>query len=146
MARPEKVAVVDEIREKLTAADASMLTEYRGLTVDEIAELRGVLRPAGAEYKVYKNTLARRAAVDAGREDLLPMFQGPTAIAFVTGDAVLAAKALRDFAARAGIPMLDFPALDNEPGLLVDLQTHLSPIGWLAVDAAIDSVMHGDDY
>ena len=53
---------------------------------------------------------------------------------------------LRDFAARAGIPMLDFPALDNAPGLLVDLQTHLSPIGWLAVDAAIDSVMHGDDY
>lgn len=98
MARPEKVAAVDEIRQKLDSTDAAVLTEYRGLTVDEIARLRAALRPAGTEYKIYKNTLARRAAEEAGRSDLVPLLSGPTAIAFVTGDAVLAAKALRDFA------------------------------------------------
>ena len=97
MARPEKVAVVDEIREKLAGADAAVLTEYRGLKVSELAALRGALRPAGTEFKVFKNTLARRAATDAGLDELIPMLEGPTAIAFVSGDAVLAAKALRDF-------------------------------------------------
>ncbi len=98
MARPEKVAVVEEIREKLAAADAAVLTEYRGLKVGELAELRGALRPAGAEFKIFKNTLARRAAEASGHQDLVPMLLGPTAITFVTGDAVIAAKALRDFA------------------------------------------------
>jgi large subunit ribosomal protein L10 len=97
MARPEKIAAVDEIRTKLTESDAAVLTEYRGLTVTALAELRGALRPAGTEYKVFKNTLARRAVEAAGLEDLLPMLSGPTAIAFVRGDAVVAAKALRDF-------------------------------------------------
>jgi large subunit ribosomal protein L10 len=97
MARPEKTAAVDEIRTKLTESDAAVLTEYRGLTVTELADLRGALRPAGTEYKVFKNTLARRAVEAAGLEGLLPMLTGPTAIAFVRGDAVVAAKALRDF-------------------------------------------------
>ena len=98
MARPEKVAVVEEIREKLAGSDAAVLAEYRGLKVGELAELRGALRPAGAEFKIFKNTLARRAAEEAGLTDLVPMLLGPTAIAFVNGDAVIAAKALRDFA------------------------------------------------
>jgi len=98
MARPEKVAVVDEVREKLAAADAALLTEYRGLTVTDLAALRATLRPAGAEYKVYKNTLARRAAEEAGLAELAELLIGPTAITFVTGDAVVAAKALRDYA------------------------------------------------
>jgi large subunit ribosomal protein L10 len=97
MARPEKVAVVEEIRTKLGEADAAVLTEYRGLSVTALAELRGALRPAGTEYKVFKNTLARRAAEEAGFSELLPLLEGPTAIAFVRGDAVVAAKALRDF-------------------------------------------------
>jgi large subunit ribosomal protein L10 len=97
MARPEKVAVVDEIREKLAAADAAVLTEYRGLKVGALAELRGALRSSGTEFKIFKNTLARRAAEDAGLDDLVPLLGGPTAIAFVRGDAVVAAKALRDF-------------------------------------------------
>ena len=80
-----------------TDADAAVLTEYRGLTVGELAELRGALRPAGTEYKVFKNTLARRAAEAAGLAELVPMLEGPVAIAFVHGDAVIAAKALRDF-------------------------------------------------
>jgi large subunit ribosomal protein L10 len=61
MARPEKVAVVEEIRTKLDEADAAVLTEYRGLTVHELADLRASLRPTGTQYKVFKNTLARRA-------------------------------------------------------------------------------------
>lgn len=98
--RPEKVAVVDEVREKLANCDAAVLTEYRGLSVAAMAKLRSELRPAGGEVKVYKNTLVRFAARDLGLEidDLLT---GPTAIAFVpkgTGDAVAVAKALKKYA------------------------------------------------
>jgi large subunit ribosomal protein L10 len=95
--RPEKVAVVDEVREHFNDSDAAILTEYRGLTVTEISNLRRALRPAGGEYKVYKNTLVRFAARDLGI-DLDAMLEGPTAIAFVKGDAVTVAKALKDFA------------------------------------------------
>jgi large subunit ribosomal protein L10 len=97
MARPEKVAVVEEIRTKLAEADAAMLTEYRGLTVPELADLRAALRGSGTEYKVFKNTLARRAVADSGLDDVASMFEGPVAIAFVRGDAASAAKALREF-------------------------------------------------
>ena len=97
MARPEKVATVEEIREKLEGARAAVLTEYRGLKVSELAELRASLRAAEAEYKVYKNTLARRAAEAAGLSDLTSLLTGPTAITFVKGDAVTVAKALRDY-------------------------------------------------
>ncbi len=97
MARPAKTAVIEEIQRKLGEADASVLTEYRGLTVSALANLRGALRPAGTEYKIFKNTLARLAAEAAGLTELVPLFEGPVAIAFVHGDAVVAAKALRDF-------------------------------------------------
>lgn len=102
--RPEKVAVVAEVREKLSEADAVVFTEYRGLTVRDLAELRNAMREAGGEYKVYKNTLARRA-VDELELDLSDELLGPTAIAFVgqrpdgtPGDPVLVAKALQTFA------------------------------------------------
>jgi large subunit ribosomal protein L10 len=97
MPRPEKVAVVEEIRTKLAESDAAVLTEYRGLTVHELADLRGSLRGAGTEYKVFKNTLARRAVEGNGLEGIASLFEGPVAIAFVRGDAAAAAKALRDF-------------------------------------------------
>ncbi len=96
-----KATVIDEIRTRLSSADAAVLTEYRGLTVSEIANLRAALRPAATDYKIFKNTLARRAATDAGLADLVAELEGPVAIAFVRqegGDAVTAAKALRDFA------------------------------------------------
>ena len=92
VARPEKTAVVDEIRTKLDESDAAVLTEYRGLTVTELAQLRGTLRPAGTEYKVFKNSLARLAVEAAGLPELVPMLEGPVAIAFVHGDAVVAAR------------------------------------------------------
>ena len=96
--RPEKVAVVDEVREKLAGADAALLTEYRGLTVKQLAELRRTLRPAGAEYKIYKNTLVRFAAREVVDDQLDPLLTGPTAITFVRGDAAAVAKLLRDYA------------------------------------------------
>jgi len=95
--RPEKVAVVDEVRERLSDADAVILTEYRGLKVKEMATLRRSLTPSGGDYKVYKNTLVRFAARDAGLDGLDSLLEGPTGVAFVKGDAAAVAKALRDF-------------------------------------------------
>ena len=74
--RSEKVAVVSEVREKLAASDAAIVTEYRGMTVAALAQLRRELRKSGAEYKVYKNTLARFAAREAGYEGLESMLVG----------------------------------------------------------------------
>ena len=102
--RPEKVAVVEEVRSKLAAAEAVLLTEYRGLKVSELAQLRSAMRAAGGEYRVYKNTLVRLAAreLDLDLEDALT---GPTALAFVTApedgsaaDVASVAKAITDFA------------------------------------------------
>jgi large subunit ribosomal protein L10 len=98
MARPEKVATVEEIKDKLSSASAAVLTEYRGLKVGDLATLRASLRAADAEYKIFKNTLARRAAEEAGLSELAALLEGPTAITFVRGDAVVVAKALRDYA------------------------------------------------
>ncbi|HET6793473.1 MAG TPA: 50S ribosomal protein L10, partial [Acidimicrobiales bacterium] len=95
--RPEKVAVVEEVRQRLDASAGAILTEYRGLKVAEMARLRRTLTEAGGEYKVYKNTLVRFAARDLGLDDLIGLLEGPTAIAFVQGDAAAVAKALRDF-------------------------------------------------
>ncbi len=99
--RPEKVAVVNEVRKRLSESDAVLLTEYRGIKVSEMAQLRAALRQAGGEYTVYKNTLVRFAARELGL-DLEDQLTGPTAIAFVPtgggGDPVSVAKALREFA------------------------------------------------
>jgi large subunit ribosomal protein L10 len=95
--RPEKVAVVDEVRERLSSSSAVLLTEYRGLKVSEIAELRRNLRTAGGDYKVYKNTLVRFAVRELGIEGVEELLVGPTALAFVEGDAAAVAKALRDY-------------------------------------------------
>ncbi|HEY4929873.1 MAG TPA: 50S ribosomal protein L10 [Acidimicrobiales bacterium] len=96
--RPEKVAVVNEVRERLEAADGALLTEYRGLTVAELAELRRELTAAGGDYKIYKNTLVRLAVADTAGAGVSDLLSGPTAIAFVQGDVSAVAKALRDFA------------------------------------------------
>ena len=96
--RPEKVAVVAEVRERLNSASAAILTEYRGLSVKDIATLRRSLTEVGGTYKIYKNTLVGFAARDLGLTELESMLHGPTGITFVEGDAVDVAKALRDFA------------------------------------------------
>ncbi len=96
--RPEKVAIVEEITEKLNNSVSVFVTEYRGMSVGALANLRAPLREAGAEHKVYKNTLARLAATNAGYDSLTEHLTGPTALTFVTGDSVAAAKALADLA------------------------------------------------
>jgi large subunit ribosomal protein L10 len=96
--RPEKVAVVTEVREHFERSSAAILTEYRGLTVKDLAGLRRTLRESGGEYKIYKNTLVRFAAHDLGLGELDSLLTGPTAIAFVDGDAAAVAKALREYA------------------------------------------------
>jgi large subunit ribosomal protein L10 len=94
--RAEKVAVVEEITSKLKAADAVFITEYRGMSVGQLAGLRKTLKPAGGEYKVYKNTLARFAAENAGIDGLTDILVGPSGITFAHGDIAATAKALRD--------------------------------------------------
>ncbi|WP_370946398.1 50S ribosomal protein L10 [Amycolatopsis sp. cg5] len=97
MAKPDKVAAVAEIAENFRTSSATVVTQYSGLSVAQLSKLRLALGTS-ANYQVAKNTLVKRAATDAGVEGLEDLFVGPTAIAFVTGEAVDAAKALRDFA------------------------------------------------
>ncbi len=112
--RPEKVAVVEEITAKLQAADAVFVAEYRGLSVGALGNLRRQLRPAGAEFKVYKNTLARFAAENAGIDGLGELLVGPSAIAFVSGDVAAAAKALRDVAKTSPLLVLKGGAMGGK--------------------------------
>jgi large subunit ribosomal protein L10 len=95
--RADKASAVAELTDQFRNSTATVLTEYRGLTVSEITELRRSLG-AQTKYSVSKNTLAKRAASDAGIEGLDALFAGPTALAFVSGDPVEAAKGLRAFA------------------------------------------------
>lgn len=111
MARPEKEAAVADIARRFDEADAALLTEYRGLRVSEIADVRNALREVGSDYKVLKNTLALIAAKKSGFDELETLLEGPTAIAFVTGDVAQAAKALDEAAKR-------FPVLVIKGGVL----------------------------
>jgi large subunit ribosomal protein L10 len=92
-----KAAVIDEITERFQKSSAAVLTEYRGLTVAQLTQLRRSLGE-GSSYAVVKNTLTKRAADQVGFSDLAGLLNGPTAIAFIEGDPVTAAKAIRDFA------------------------------------------------
>jgi large subunit ribosomal protein L10 len=97
MAKAEKATAVAEISEQFKSSTATVVTEYRGLTVANLAELRRSLSGI-ATYSVAKNTLVKRAAAEAGIEGLDDLFAGPTAIAFINGEAVDAAKAIKKFA------------------------------------------------
>ena len=96
MARAEKVERVAALKARIEHADALLLAEYRGLTVADITDLRRSLAEGGARFSVVKNTLMRRAAVDAAMAELEQLFEGPTAVAFVAGDPVAAAKKVVD--------------------------------------------------
>ncbi|GAB3676656.1 50S ribosomal protein L10 [Angustibacter aerolatus] len=110
MARPDKQAAVAELTEKFQSSNAAVLTEYRGLTVAQLTQLRAKISEH-ATYAVVKNTLTGIAAKNAGVTAFDGQLNGPSAIAFVTGDAVETAKAIRDFAK-------DFPALVVRGGVL----------------------------
>jgi large subunit ribosomal protein L10 len=93
-----KVAVVDEVRTRIGDASASIVSEYRGLTVAELAQLRTALAAVGGDYRIFKNTLVRRA-IDGGEyQPLSEYLSGPSALTFVQGDVSAVAKALKDFA------------------------------------------------
>lgn len=97
MSRPDKAAAIAELSDRFRSSNAAVLTEYRGLTVKQLTELRANLR-GNATYAVVKNTLTELAAKDAGVDAFDGQLVGPSAIAFIDGDPVEAAKSLRDFA------------------------------------------------
>ncbi len=137
MARPDKAAAVAEIVDSFNGAAGAVLTEYRGLTVKQLQDLRRSLG-ANANYAVVKNTLTKIAAKEAGVEGFDDLLNGPTAIAFINGDVVEAAKGLRDFATanptlviKGGY--LDGKALDaSEVAKLADLESRDVLLGKLA--------------
>jgi large subunit ribosomal protein L10 len=110
MAKPDKVAAVADIADSFRNSSAAVITEYTGLSVSQLGELRRALG-GGARYRVAKNTLVKRAAADAGVEGLDELFVGPTAITFVEGEPVDAAKTLKNFAK-------DHPALVIKGGYM----------------------------
>jgi large subunit ribosomal protein L10 len=111
MPKTEKVQRVGELRERIEGSQALLLTEYRGLTVADITELRRSLAEGGTRFSVVKNTLMRRAVADAGVGELEPLLEGPSAVAFVGGDPVSAAKTVVEAAKR-------FPTLVLKGGYL----------------------------
>ncbi len=98
MATAEKIATVAEIKEKLSKSAAFIVTNYRGLTANEMVDLRKKLFSAQVDYKIYKNTLMRRAVADLNIAELNPILKGPTAIAFSAEDAIAPSKVLDAFA------------------------------------------------
>ena len=126
MAKPDKVTAVAEIADRFRTSSAAVITEYSGLSVSQLTTLRRTLG-AGATYRVAKNTLVRRAAQDAGVEGLEELFIGPTAIAFVTGEPVDAAKALRDFAKDNKALIIKGGYMDGRP-LSVDEVTQIADL------------------
>ena len=137
MARPDKAAAVAEVVESFNESAGAVLTDYRGLTVKELQELRRSLGE-NANYAVVKNTLAKLAATEAGIDGFDDLLTGPTAIAFISGDVVEAAKGLRDFAKanptlviKGGV--LDGKQLDpTEIARLADLESREVLLGKLA--------------
>lgn len=97
MAKPAKVQAVEELKNSFTNSSSAVVTEYRGLSVPQVTALRRALGDS-ATYSVAKNTLVKRAAKEAGVEGIDDLLTGPTAIAFVTGEVVDAAKVLKNFA------------------------------------------------
>ena len=137
MAREEKAAAVAEIVDELNASSGAVLTDYRGLSVKELQDLRRSLGD-NAQYAVVKNTLTKIAAAEAGMEGLDDLLVGPTAIAFIKGDIVEAAKGLRDFAKANPALIIKGGYLDggtleaSEIAKLADLESREVLLGKLA--------------
>ena len=137
MARPDKASAVAELTEEFRSSSAAVLTEYRGLTVAELKELRRSLG-TDTSYSVVKNTLTKIAAQEAGVSAFDTLLQGPSAIAFVKGDPVEAAKGLRDFAKAHPFLVIKGGVLDgktmspDEIRKLADLESREVLLGKLA--------------
>jgi large subunit ribosomal protein L10 len=111
MPKPQKIEAVNRLEEKFRTADAALIAEFTGLKVGEMTQLRRKLAENGTDFNVVKNTLGRIAATRADLLDLVPLLRGSTAVAFVKGDPVLAAKGLDEIAKK-------FPALVVKGGIL----------------------------
>jgi large subunit ribosomal protein L10 len=122
MVRPDKAAAVAELTEAFRDSSAAVLTEYRGLTVAELKELRRSLA-GNATYSVVKNTLTKIAAKAAGVESFDAMLEGPSAIAFVSGDAVEVAKSLRAFGREHPLLVVKGGVLDGKPLTADEIRT-----------------------
>lgn len=137
MPNPDKVGAVAEITSRFTRSSAVVLTDYRGLTVAQLKELRTSLGATNT-YAVVKNTLTKRAVAAVGYDDLTPLLIGPTAIAFIEGEPVEAAKALRNFARTNPLLIIKGGVLDGkmlstaEIGSLADLESREVLLGRLA--------------
>ena len=114
MARPEKIAAVAEMKERLESCEIAIATQYVGINVEKVTELRRQLRAAGIEFKVYKNTLARRALKELDLEGAADFMSGPTAWAF-SNDPVAPAKILRDFAKKSPKVQMVGGVLNGKP-------------------------------
>ena len=113
--KEQKAALVAEIAARLGDANAIFAVDYRGISVPQAAELRGKLAEADATFRVVKNRLAKRATEQAGASELDPLFDGPTALAFVKGDAVIVAKAIATFGRQHEILEYKGGLMDGEP-------------------------------
>ena len=128
MAKPEKSATISALAERFRGSNAAVLTEYRGLTVKQLGELRDAIRQH-ATYAVVKNTLVARAANEADVSAFDGQLTGPSAIAFITGDPVETAKGLRDFSRNNPLLVIKGGVLDGKPlsaeevGKLADLES-----------------------
>jgi large subunit ribosomal protein L10 len=135
MNKDQKAAAVEEIAERLSEAEAIFAVDYRGISVPEAAELRANLREADATFRVVKNRLAKRALEKAGTTELSQLFDGPIALTFVKGDAVLAAKAIFTFARRHQV-------LEYRGGLMEGAPLDPEQFGVIARLPSLD-VLHG---
>jgi large subunit ribosomal protein L10 len=113
MPRPDKASAVAQLTENFRSSKAAVLTEYRGLTVSQLTQLRRALGET-TEYAVVKNTLSKIAVRDAGLQQLESLLEGPSAVAFVKGDPVEAAKGLRDFAKANPLLVIKGGVLDGK--------------------------------
>lgn len=122
MAKPDKVAAVAEIADRFRSSSAAVVTEYTGLSVSQLTTLRRALG-SGAKYRVAKNTLIKRAAADAGIEGLDDLFVGSTAIAFIEGEPVDAAKAIKTFAKDNTALVIKGGYMDGRPLTVSEIST-----------------------
>ena len=135
MNKEQKTAAVEEIAQRLSEAEAIFAVDYRGISVPEAAELRANLREADATFRVVKNRIAKRAVEKAGTTELSQLFDGPIALTFVKGDAVLAAKAIFTFARRHQV-------LEYRGGLMEGAPLDPEQFGAIARLPSLD-VLHG---
>src|SRR6266550_1737784 len=125
MKREQKEQVVDELTQRLKAAESFLVADYRGLTMPQIDELRTRLIESGARFTVVKNTLTRRAAEAAGADALLALLDGPSAIAFLEadGDMLAAAKALADAARETRVLAIRGGVLEGRPMTAAEVES-----------------------